>query len=70
MAKKCGTLRIWYEDERETEFNESLELEWPLYLDDVDDELLSIEKIRYYAIAFARAQGFTEKTIEDWFGAY
>lgn len=67
--KQYGSIHIWLNDNREDEFNESLDMEWPLYAQE-NDELMTIERWYRFAVAFARGMGFTEETIEEWFGRY
>ena len=54
-------------NDRESEYNESTELVYDLFLEDVDDEIIPIEKYVTYCKNFARAVGFSEKTIEEAF---
>ena len=67
--KNIGSIEFWLRDDRDIEYNESVDCTFELYGDD-DSEILSIE--RYYDLCkrFAAAMGFAESTINEWFGSY
>lgn len=67
-AKRVGTLHFWLDDDREVEYNESIDLSYGLYLEDEDDEILEIGKFVDYCMLFAKAMGFAEQTVEEAFG--
>ena len=68
MAKRVGALHFWLDDDRETEYNESIDLSYELYLEDEDDEILEIGRLVDYCMLFAKAMGFAEQTVEEAFG--
>ena len=67
--KRLGEIRFVLDDERSMEGNESIDCTYALYGDE-GDEILSIEDYYYKCKYFAAAMGYTEKTINDWFGRY
>ena len=67
--KNIGSFEMWLRDDRDIEFNESIDCTWQLYGEE-EDEILSIEKYYYFCKSFAAAMGFQEATINDWFGNY
>lgn len=64
-----STMRFCLEDHRANRYNASTDCSFKFY-GNKDDEAMSIED--YYCLCkqFAAAMGFTEKTIEEWFGRY
>ena len=68
-VKEVGRLEFNLTDYRETEFNESVELSYELWREE-GSELLSIEDYHYFCTNFAKAMGFAQKTIDEWFGDY
>ena len=62
-------MRFSLVDDREDEFNESVDLSFDLYADP-DDEIMSMETYHNYCKRFAAAMGFAQATIEEWFGEY
>ena len=68
-AKQLGTLRIWLDDYQENEWNESLDCEFALWGVE-GDETLTMEKYHMCCRHFALAMGFSESTVDDWFGSY
>ena len=67
--ERIGDMRFCLDDYREDRFNESTDLTFALY-GDVDDEVMSINAYHSFCKKFAAAMGFTEKTIDEWFGEY
>lgn len=68
-VKNIGSIEFWLKDYRNTEFNESVDLTYELYGEE-DDEVLSIEKFHSLCKCFAKAMGFAESTVDEWFGNY
>ena len=66
-AEKIGELRFCLDDYRDDMFNNSVDCTFSLYGNNMS-ELVSIEDFYYYCIRMARAIGWTNSTIEDWFG--
>ena len=64
-----GPIEFWLRDDRDSEYNESVDCTWQLYGDE-EDEILSIENYHYYCKRFALAMGFAEDTVNEWFGKY
>jgi hypothetical protein len=64
-----GSIEFWLRDDRDSEYNESVDCTWQLYGDE-EDEILSIENYHYYCKRFALAMGFAEDTVNEWFGKY
>ena len=67
--KNIGSIEFWLRDDRDIEYNESVDCTWQLYGEE-DSELLSIEKYYDFCKCFAAAMGFAESTINEWFGSY
>ncbi len=67
--KNIGSIEFWLRDDRDTEYNESIDCTWQLY-GEGDDEILSIEKYHDLCKCFAAAMGFSESTINEWFGSH
>ncbi len=67
--KNIGSIEFWLRDDRDIEYNESVDCTWQLYGEE-NDELLSIEEYYDLCKCFAAAMGFTESTINEWFGSY
>lgn len=67
MAKEIGSIEFWLRDDRDIQFNETLDCTFSLYGED-EDELLTIEQYWELCCRFAAAMGFNESTIEEWFG--
>lgn len=52
-------------------FNETCKMEKQWYgANKESDQILDIETYYYMCKEFAKAMGFTEKTVEEWFGEY
>ena len=69
--KQVGSMEFWLRDDRETEYNDSVDCTYALYgTGDEMDEVMSIEKYWCLCRYFAAAMGFSEKSIEEWFGSY
>lgn len=66
-ASYLGELRFVLSDNRDTEYNESVDCTFSLY-GDIEGEALNIEDYWRYCRCFAAAMGFSEETINDWFG--
>ena len=64
-----GSFEIWLRDDRDSEYNESIDCTWQLYGEE-EDEILSIEDYHYYCKRFALAMGFAEEAVDEWFGKY
>lgn len=64
-----GSIRIVLTDERENEFNQSLDMEKELYYSE-DDDTISVEAFRDFCITFIRAIGFHDSTIKEYFGEF
>lgn len=70
-VKQIGTMEFWLRDDREDEYNETIDCSYALYGTGSElDEVMSIEKYWCLCRSFAAAMGFCEKTIEEWFGSY
>ena len=67
MVKHVGEIRFVLDDERATPFNESVDLTYQLYADELD-ELLPIEDFRSYCKQFALAIGYHPNTVDEVFG--
>lgn len=67
--KNIGSIEFWLRDDREIEYNESVDCIWQLYGEE-DGEILSIEKYYDLCKCFAKAMGFAERTVNEWFGEY
>ena len=65
--KEIGSMEFWLRDDRDIQFNETLDCTFSLYGED-EDELLTIEQYWELCCRFAAAMGFNESTIEEWFG--
>ena len=69
--KNIGSMEFWLHDNREIEYNDSIDCTFDLYgTGDEIEEIMSIEKYWCLCRYFAAAMGFGEKTIEEWFGSY
>lgn len=55
---------------RLNQFNESCELKKTWYGEMEDGEIIDIETYYIMCKEFAKAMGFAEKTVEEWFGSY
>ena len=66
-VKKIGEMRFWLDDERDYEYNESVECVFPIYGYETDD-LMTIGEYYNLCRQFAGAMGFREATIDKWFG--
>jgi len=66
MAKRIGTLYIWYSDDRDDVYNESVSIDLPYYVEEEDDGM-NIEFIYESIRRFCAAFGFAEATIREWF---
>lgn len=51
-------------------FNESCKMERSWYGQEDDGQVMSIETYYIYCKQFAATMGFSEKTINEWFGDY
>ena len=70
MAKRLGEMRFVLEDDRDTNYNESVDITFALSGEDDDDEVMSIELYRDFCIRFAKAMGFADKTVDEYFGKW
>lgn len=70
MAKRLGEMRFVLDDDRDTEYNESVDITFTLSGEDSDDEVMSIELYRDLCIRFAKAMGFADKTVDEYFGKW
>ena len=71
MAKQIGEMEFWLRDYHDTDtFNESVDCTYELWVENEMDEILSIKTYHDLCKRFAAAMGFTEKTINEWFGEY
>ncbi len=71
IMKQIGTMEFWLRDDRENEYNETIDCSYALYgTGDELEEVMSIEKYWCLCRSFAAAMGFCENTIEEWFGSY
>ena len=69
--KNIGSMEFWLRDNREIEFNDSVDCTFELYgTGDESEEIMSIEKYWYLCRCFAATMGFSEQTIIEWFGEY
>lgn len=69
--KNIGSMEFWLRDNREIEFNDSVDCTFELYgTGDEIEEIMSIEKYWCLCRYFAAAMGFSEQTITEWFGSY
>ena len=69
--KNIGSMEFWLRDNREIEYNDSIDCTFDLYgIDDEMEEIMSIEKYWCLCRYFAAAMGFSEATITEWFGSY
>lgn len=68
MAVQCGTLRFVLDDNRERTYNESVDLEYRLFLENEDDEILELNDFVDYCRQFALAMGYLEKSVDEAFG--
>lgn len=55
---------------RKNAYNESCLIQKAWYGELDDGQILDIETYYYYCKEFAAAMGFSEKTIDEWFGTY
>lgn len=67
--KNIGSIEFWLRDNRDYEYNESIDCTWELYGEE-EDELLSIERYHELCKYFAKAMGYAEDTVDKWFGKY
>lgn len=68
---RVGSMEFWLRDDRNIEYNESIDCTYDLYgTENQIDEIMSIEKYWELCRSFAAAMGFCEKTIIEWFGDY
>lgn len=67
MVRHVGEIRFILDDERDTPFNESTDLTYQLYADELD-ELLPIDCFVTYCRQFALAIGYHPHTIDQAFG--
>lgn len=68
MAKRVGTIHFWIDDDRESIYNQSIDLSYALYVEDEEDEIVEIDNFVNYCMNFAQAMGFAEQTVEEAFG--
>lgn len=71
MAKRVGTIHFWIDDDRESLYNQSIDLSYALCVEDEEDDFVDIVEIdRFvdYCMLFAKAMGFAEQTVEEAFG--
>lgn len=67
-AKNIGTIHFWIDDDRESIYNQSIDLSYSLYSEDEEDDIVEINTLVDYCMNFAKAIGFTEATVEEAFG--
>ena len=65
--KRIGEMRFYLNDERDSEFNESVDCTFALYGKEYD-EIMNIEKYWTFCRFFASAMGFPEEVIKKYFG--
>ena len=68
MAKLIGSLEFWYKNHIEDKYNDSVDCTFGIWGEDWDG--LSMENYHSLCKRFAAAMGFTEQTINEWFGEY
>lgn len=71
MAKRVGTIHFWIDDDRESIYNQSVDLSYALCVEDEEDDMVDIIEIVDlvdYCMNFAKAFGFAESTVERAFG--
>lgn len=69
MAKRVGTIHFWIDDDRETIYNQSIDLSYALCVEDEElDDIVEIDNLVDYCMNFAKAFGFAESTVEQAFG--
>ena len=68
MAKRVGTIHFWIDDDRETIYNQSIDLSYALCVEDEEDDIVGIDNLVDYCMNFAKAFGFAESTVEQAFG--
>ncbi len=67
-AKRVGTIHFWIDDDRESIYNQSIDLSYSLYSEDEETDIIEIDTLVDYCINFAKAMGFAEATVEKAFG--
>lgn len=67
-AKNIGTIHFWIDDDRESIYNQSIDLSYSLYSEDGEDDIVEINTLVDYCMNFAKAMGFAEQTVEEAFG--
>ena len=67
-AKRIGTIHFWFDDDRESIYNQSTDLSYSLYSEDEEDDIIEIDNLVDYCMNFAKAIGFIESTVEQAFG--
>ena len=68
VAKNIGNIHFWIDDDRESIYNQSIDLSYSLYSEDEEDDIIQIELLVDYCMNFAKAMGFAEATVEKAFG--
>lgn len=68
MAKRIGTIHFWIDDDRESIYNQSIDLSYALCVEDEEDDIVEIDNLVDYCMSFAKAFGFSESTVEEAFG--
>ena len=67
-AKNIGTIHFWIDDDRDSIYNQSIDLSYSLYSENEEDDIVEIDTLVDYCMNFAKAIGFTETTVERAFG--
>lgn len=70
MAReRVGTISFWINDDRDIDFNQSIDLSFPLFLneEDMEDDIVDIEQLINYIKNFLKAMGYSDVTIDKFF---
>ncbi len=70
MAKRLGEMRFVLDDNRDTEYNESVDITFTLAGKSDNDDIMPMELYRDLCIRFAKAMGYAEKTVDEYFGKW
>ena len=68
MNKPNKLIFNFKDNTNENQYNESTKMEKVWYGEQVDGQVLNMETYYYMCKEFAAAMGFSEKTINEWFG--
>lgn len=68
MNKPNKLIFSFKDNTNENQYNESTRMEKVWYGEQVDGQVLNMETYYYMCKEFAAAMGFSEKTINEWFG--